>query len=67
MLRYAVHKFRLRMRGVPVGRPDSGRDDSGAGGFRLRKPVPVGPAPTHHLVGAKELPPSDKTHLYPKD
>jgi hypothetical protein len=29
--------------------------------------VPVGPSPTHHLVGAKDLPPSDKTHSYPKD
>jgi hypothetical protein len=35
---------------------------SGAG-----KPVPVSPAPTHHLQAAKDLPPSDKTHSLPKD
>ncbi len=31
------------------------------------KPVPVGPAPRHHLVAAKDLPPSDRTHSLPKD
>jgi hypothetical protein len=35
---------------------------SGAG-----KPVPVSPAPTHHLQAAKDLPPSEKTHSLPKD
>jgi hypothetical protein len=28
------------------------------------KPAPVRPTPTHHLVAAKELPPSDKTQSY---
>lgn len=65
-VRYAVHKYRLRMRGVPIGRPRRGGDGFGPWRFRLGKPVPVGPSP-HHLVGAKEFPPSDKTHLYPKD
>src|SRR5262245_30297542 len=31
------------------------------------KPVPRGPSPTHHLVGAKALPPLDKTYLFAKD
>jgi hypothetical protein len=31
------------------------------------KPVPVRPAPTHHLAAAKDLPPSEKTHFLPKD
>ena len=31
------------------------------------KPVPVKPPPTHHLVAAKDLPPSDKAHSFPKD
>jgi hypothetical protein len=35
---------------------------SGAGG-----PVPRDPSPSHHLVAAKAFPPSEKTHLYPKD
>lgn len=30
-------------------------------------PVPTKPAPTHHLVAAKELPPSDKTQSLRKD
>ena len=31
------------------------------------KPVPLKPSPTHHLVAAKDLPPSDITHSLPKD
>ena len=31
------------------------------------KPVPLKPCPSHHLVAAKDLPPSDKTHCFPKD
>ena len=31
------------------------RGDSGPGRLKFGKPVPVGPAPTHHLVGAKEI------------
>ncbi|SPE60935.1 hypothetical protein SBV1_560012 [Verrucomicrobia bacterium] len=42
--------------------PEQGSGTSGAG-----KPVPVGPNPTHHLVAAKDLPPSDKTHSFPHD
>lgn len=42
--------------------PEHGPGKSGAG-----KPVPVGPKPTHHLIAAKELPPSDKTHSFPHD
>ena len=30
-------------------------------------PVPVGPKTPHHLQAAKEFPPSDKTHSFPKD
>jgi hypothetical protein len=41
--------------------------EQGAGTSEAGKPVPVGPKPQHHLVGAKELPPSDKTHSFPKD
>lgn len=66
MFRYAMHRYRLRMRGVTVGR-SRGDGDGGDGRFRLGKPVRVGPRSPHHLVGAKEFPPSDKTHLYPKD
>jgi hypothetical protein len=40
--------------------PEPGESEAG-------KPVPVGPKPTHHLVAAKDLPPSDKTHSYPRD
>ena len=29
--------------------------------------VPVRPTPPHHLVAAKEFPPSDKTHSFPRD
>jgi hypothetical protein len=29
--------------------------------------VPVKPTPPHHLVAAKEFPPSDRTHSFPKD
>jgi hypothetical protein len=29
--------------------------------------VPVSPSPTHHLTAARDLPPSDKTHTFPKD
>jgi hypothetical protein len=39
----------------------------GPGKSEAGKPVPVGPTPTHHLVAAKDLPPSDKTHSFPKD
>ena len=42
--------------------PEHGSDICEAG-----KPVPVGPNPRHHLVAAKELPPSDKTHSFPRD
>jgi len=49
MFRYAIHKYRLRMRGVSVGRSRGGGDDDSSGRFRVGKPVPVGPAPTHHL------------------
>jgi hypothetical protein len=31
------------------------------------KPVPVLPTPTHHLVAAKEFPPSEKTQSYSWD
>jgi hypothetical protein len=30
-------------------------------------PVPVGPISPHHLQAAKEFPPSDRTHSFPKD
>jgi hypothetical protein len=30
-------------------------------------PVPVGPRGPHHLQAAKEFPPSDRSHSYPKD
>jgi len=66
MVRYAIHKYRLRMRSVPVGR-SRGDSEGNSGRFRLGKPVRVGPTSPHHLVGAKEFPPSDKTHSYPKD
>jgi hypothetical protein len=41
--------------------------EPGAGPHEAGKPVPVGPNPRHHLVAAKDLPPSDKTHSYPHD
>jgi hypothetical protein len=67
MLKYAIHKYRVRMRGFAVGRPQRGNDDGSSGTFRVGKPVPVRPTPPHHLVGAKEFPPSDRTHSYPAD
>jgi len=55
---------RLAIAGASRSSRVSGGSDglSGAG-----KPVPVSPAPTHHLQAAKDLPPSDKTHSLPKD
>src|SRR5688572_27996514 len=44
-----------------------GPDAGGAGLSGAGKPVPVRPTPSHHLVAAKDLPPSDKTHSLPKD
>ena|SRR5690348_1135231 len=41
--------------------------EQGPGTYEAGKPVPVGPRPRHHLVAAKDLPPSDKTHSYPHD
>lgn len=38
-----------------------------SGKSQAGKPVPVAPAPRHHLVAAKDLPPSDRTHSVPKD
>ena len=43
------------------------RSAGGAGLEGAWKPVPVGPAPTHHLAAAKDLPPSKKTHSLTKD
>jgi len=43
------------------------RHTSGAGMADAGKPVPVRPAPNHHLAAAKDLPPSEKTHSLPKD
>ena len=43
------------------------RSAGGAGLEGAWKPVPIGPAPTHHLAAAKDLPPSEKTHSLPKD
>ena len=40
---------------------------SAPGTSEAGKPVPVHPSPTHHLVAAKETPPSDKTHSWPVD
>jgi hypothetical protein len=69
--RYALHKYRLRQRGVPIGLPRGGGDrgggEGGPGTVWLGKPVPVGPNSPHHLVGAKEFPPSQQTRSYPKD
>jgi hypothetical protein len=47
-------------RGARVSGGNAGLSSAG-------KPVPVSPAPTHHLQGAKDLPPSGKTHSLPKD
>jgi hypothetical protein len=41
--------------------------DGSSGRFRLGVPVPVAPTSPHHLVAAKEFPPSDKTHSSAKD
>ncbi len=41
-----------------------------AGGTRepdAGRPAPLRPRPGHHLVAANALPPSDRTHLFPKD
>ena len=45
----------------------TGGSSGGRGFSEAGKPVPVRPAPTHHLTAAKDLPPSDKTHSLPKD
>lgn len=41
--------------------------DSGPATSDARKPVPVGPSPTHHLAAAKYLPPSDRTDSFRHD
>ena len=43
------------------------RDTGGAGLEGAGKPVPVRPAPSHHLAAAKDLPPLEQTHSLPKD
>lgn len=45
--------------------PSKGGDDRGK--QEAGRLVPLKPSPTHHLVGAKDLPPSDNTHSFPKD
>ena len=45
----------------------SGKEPPNPGKSGAGKPVPVKPTPTHHLVAAKDLPPSDKTHSLAKD
>jgi hypothetical protein len=35
--------------------------------FDIGMPIPVKPSPTHHLQTAKDLPPSEKTNILPKD
>lgn len=42
-------------------------DDDDPGYSGSHKTAPVKPGPTHHLQGAKDLPPSEKTHSLPKD
>jgi hypothetical protein len=47
---------------------DHGADpEHGSGTSEAGMPVPVGPHPKHHLIAAKDLPPSDKTHSFPHD
>ena len=46
---------------------DSPDRSQGSGMSEAGTPVPVGPRPRHHLVAAKDLPPSDKTHSFPHD
>ena len=48
-----------------IGRDSGFQDNPGFAG--AGKPVPIGPAPTHHLAAAKEFPPSDKTRSFPID
>ena len=43
------------------------RGSGSAGLESAGKPVPVRPAPTHHLAAAKDLPPSKRTHLLLQD
>lgn len=31
------------------------------------KLAPVRPRPPHHLIAARDLPPSERTHLFPRD
>lgn len=45
--------------------PTCSHDDPGFS--NSHKPARIKPGPTHHLQGAKDLPPSDKTHSLPKD
>lgn len=67
MLRLAVRNWRHCMNRLTVSRSRRRPDGNGPGLFTLGKPVPMGPAPTHHLVAAKEFPPSEKTRSYPRD
>jgi hypothetical protein len=55
---------RLAMGGAIRSLRESGGSTGLSGAGKL---VPAGPAPTHHLQAAKDLPPSNKTHSLPKD
>lgn len=43
------------------------REEGGSAPPAAGKPSPLRPAPTHHLVATRSLPPSKGTHLFPKD
>ena len=66
-MRVALRWTGLGLKKCPSTTPRTPPDEDASGPFLLGKPVPVRPAPTHHLVAALALPPSDKTHLYPHD
>jgi hypothetical protein len=64
MYRLLFHGYQ---KSVTSAHSRSGGDGDSSGESEAGKPVPVNPAPTHHLQAAKDLPPSDKTHSLPKD
>jgi hypothetical protein len=51
---------------IPSAQREGGSGDVG-GDVTAGCPVPVKPSPTHHLAGAKDLPPSEKVHSLAKD
>jgi hypothetical protein len=66
-LAYGVWLVLKGLCSVRALRERRGGSGGSSGLWGAGKPAPLKPSPTHHLAAAKEWPPSDKTHSWPKD